>query len=168
MKKLTFEKENNIWYIVLKKWPGPKGALAMVQGADLLLDKISKGKDLVTIEVYEEAVDDAIKATLILPNRLLNGGNYTVEVVDTNGCGQGITSPPVLVTVFPELIPVITISPGQDTLYCTPAQTYQWYFNGNPVSGANQQYYIPSESGNYQVFVTDNHNCEGASAAIED
>lgn len=79
MKKLTFEKENGIWYIVLKKWPGPKGALAMVQGADTLLDKLCNGKDLVTIEVHEEAVDDAIKATLILPNRLLNGGNYTVE-----------------------------------------------------------------------------------------
>lgn len=78
MKKLKFEKENGIWYIVLKKWPGPKGALAMVQGADTLLDRLSNDGDKVAIEVSEKPVEGAINASLIVPNKLLNGGNYTI------------------------------------------------------------------------------------------
>ncbi len=94
-------------------------------------------------------------------------GSYTVEVIDTNGCGAGVNSPPVVVTVLSELIPQISISADQDTLYSTPAQTYQWYYNGIAVNGANLQYFVPQASGNYSVTVTDNNDCEGTSAIIE-
>ena len=94
-------------------------------------------------------------------------GSYTVEVIDTNGCGEGVISPPVLVTVLPDLVPLISISADQDTLYSTPAQTYQWYFNGVAVNGANLQWFVPQASGNYSVTVTDNYDCEGTSDIIE-
>ncbi len=79
MKKLSFSKEEGSWYINLKFWPGPKSALQMVQGADRLLDKLSKQSHYVKLEVYETPQSDAIKATLILPNKLSNGGNYKIE-----------------------------------------------------------------------------------------
>jgi hypothetical protein len=79
MKTLTFEKEEGTWYIKLKLWLGPKSALAMVQGADKLLDKLSNNTNLVKLKVFEKPVEDAIKASLILPNKLANGGNYTIE-----------------------------------------------------------------------------------------
>lgn len=94
-------------------------------------------------------------------------GSYTVEVIDTNGCGEGVTSPPVIITVLPELIPLISISADQDTLYSTTALTYQWYYNGVAVNGANLQWFVPQASGNYSVTVTDNNDCEGSSAIIE-
>ena len=94
-------------------------------------------------------------------------GSYMVEVIDTNGCGSGFTSPPVQVTVLPELIPLISISANQDTLYSTAAQTYQWYYNGVAVNGANLQWFVPQASGNYAVTVTDNNDCAGTSAIIE-
>ncbi len=80
MKTLTFEKEEGTWYIKLKLWLGPKSALAMVQGADKLLDKLSNKTNKVKIKVSEKYIEDAIvKASLILPNKLSNGGNYKVE-----------------------------------------------------------------------------------------
>lgn len=53
--KLTFEKEeSNEWYIVLPEWTGDKADLQMVCGADTLLDIISEGNSLVSINVEIE------------------------------------------------------------------------------------------------------------------
>ena len=57
---LEFEKEDNGgWYIVLPEWPGPHSALAMVAGADLLLDTLNDGSNWVTLEVHTEKIDDS-------------------------------------------------------------------------------------------------------------
>lgn len=41
---------------------------------------------------------------------------------------------------------------------------YQWYINGNPISGATGQYYQPLFNGNYTVMVTSNEGCIRSSA----
>lgn len=51
MRKYRFYKENGDWFIDLKNFPLNKAYLAMVAGADVLLDKLSKGKDEVTLLV---------------------------------------------------------------------------------------------------------------------
>ena len=79
MKTLSFTKEDCCWYINLRFWPGPKSALEMVQGANKLLDKLSNNTNYVKLKVYETPQANAIKASLIIPNRLSNGGNYTIE-----------------------------------------------------------------------------------------
>ena len=38
---------------------------------------------------------------------------------------------------------------------------YQWYFNGQAISGANSQLFIPTESGNYSVMISQN-GCNSA------
>lgn len=49
---LEFEKEENGgWYIVLPDWPGSHSALAMVAGADTLLDTLDNGSGWVTLQV---------------------------------------------------------------------------------------------------------------------
>lgn len=54
-------------------------------------------------------------------------------------------------------IPTVTLS--ADTLYATAATTYQWYFNGYLVAGANAQYYVATTPGNYKVRITDANGC---------
>ena len=46
--------------------------------------------------------------------------------------------------------PAITY-PDAITLEATAANTYQWYLNGQAISGATQQTYVPDATGNYQV-----------------
>ncbi|MBL0340792.1 MAG: aryl-sulfate sulfotransferase [Bacteroidetes bacterium] len=54
-------------------------------------------------------------------------------------------------------IPIVT--ENNDTLYSTPAVTYQWYFNGYQIAGATSQTYVPTQSGNYKVRITDANGC---------
>ena len=39
------------WFAVIPSWPGPRAALAMVDGADTFLDSLSEGNPQVTLEL---------------------------------------------------------------------------------------------------------------------
>ncbi len=53
--------------------------------------------------------------------------------------------------------PTISLSGGN--LMATSATTYQWYYNGNLISGATSQNYTPTQSGIYVVRITDANGC---------
>ncbi len=54
-------------------------------------------------------------------------------------------------------IPTITENSG--VLSSTSATTYQWYLNGQAISGATSQNYTPTVNGIYLVRVTDDNGC---------
>jgi hypothetical protein len=59
--KFTFNKEpHGTWYIDLPDYPGPKGNLAMVAGADDMLDYLAKGKNRVVVEMSEQPFKGAL------------------------------------------------------------------------------------------------------------
>ncbi len=89
-------------------------------------------------------------------------GNYYVTVSDANNCTS--TSNHVAVSVYP--LPPVSISVNGDTLKAFNAESYQWYLNGNEISGANTGSYIATVSGNYQVYVTDTNGCGALSTII--
>lgn len=89
---------------------------------------------------------------------------YTVTGTDVNGC-QGSSS--VTVTVNANPMPVITDMNG--VLSTDPGYaSYQWYYEGNPIAGANVSDYNPSPSmsGTYTVVVTDSNGCTGTSTGV--
>lgn len=57
----------------------------------------------------------------------------------------------------PPAIP--TVSEINDTLFSSPATTYQWYLNGQLIAGATNDFYVPSQSGIYIVRITDVNGC---------
>jgi hypothetical protein len=63
----------------------------------------------------------------------------------------------VIVNPLPET-PLITAH--GDSLISNISNYNQWYLNGELIPGANQVFYIPTETGSYQVSVTDNNGCE--------
>lgn len=90
-------------------------------------------------------------------------GTYTVIV----GSGACAGRDSMAVTVVP--IPQVSLS---DVSICDtdpiPAldagisgATYQWFFNGNPINGANGQNYLPTAPGTYSVDVTVPPGCTG-------
>ena len=56
---LTFNKEDNKWYIDLPEWEGDKAELQMVMGADDRLDEISKNGNKVVMLVSLEPFDSS-------------------------------------------------------------------------------------------------------------
>lgn len=78
---LSFTKDLTGWYIDLPEWEGSKEDLAMVSGADTLLDDLSNGNDIVIVEAYLEEQDDSFLHLRKLYDCEYNGADY--EVVST-------------------------------------------------------------------------------------
>lgn len=98
-------------------------------------------------------------------------GNYNVEVTDLLGCKA--TSNSVQVTIWDPPNPVVTAM--GPTAYCEgstgsylttlPGYNYKWMKGNATVSGATNQNYTPTGSGNYKAKITDTHGCSKTSSA---
>ncbi|MCS7084604.1 MAG: hypothetical protein NZ534_00830, partial [Bacteroidia bacterium] len=94
---------------------------------------------------------------------------YTVTGTDANGCQD---TDEITVTVYPLPDPGIWygggdyICPGSfKTLYADPGYaTYQWYKDGNLITGATAMTYNATTGGSYTVQVTDAAGCVGISS----
>ncbi|WP_276497140.1 DUF6717 family protein [Pontibacter litorisediminis] len=61
-----FNKEaHGTWYIDLPDYPGPKGDLAMVAGADDMLDYLAKGGKHVEVEMSQLPFEGALELELV-------------------------------------------------------------------------------------------------------
>ena len=87
-------------------------------------------------------------------------GSYTVKVIDGEGCQfEAVYS----ITGETD-IPIPSITKNGDTLITsTEAEKYQWFKNGQPISGAESQSYLIDESNVYSVMVTNQNGCTAIS-----
>ncbi len=98
--------------------------------------------------------------------------NYTVTLIITNEMGCTATKTQSI-TVNP--IPNCTIS-ASDTIFCpgdfvtftacTGMNSYQWYKDGNPITGATSSTYNAYQYGKYWVVLTNTSGCSSASNKI--
>jgi hypothetical protein len=89
-----------------------------------------------------------------------NPGSYDVQLIAFNANGSDTLLLNNYITVYPTPPPQ-SISQNGDTLFALAgASTYQWYFNGNVISGATDYLYVASLSGDYNVVATDSNGCE--------
>lgn len=99
---------------------------------------------------------------------IIESGEYSVTVLDGNGCiDSSLVATPILVTVWE---PEPAVSQSGDVLTVTNTSEftgYQWYLNGNPISGATAESYEIDSSGVYTVCVVDLNDCEGCSNEFE-
>lgn len=56
----NFYKEELTWYIDLPSWPGDQADLAMVLGADVMLDRLSHNGNFVRLEFADEKISDNV------------------------------------------------------------------------------------------------------------
>lgn len=89
-------------------------------------------------------------------------GSYTVTVTDSYGCSA--TSDPVSVTVNP--LPATPLIIWNSPLLSTTSGMafYQWYLNGNAISGTSNNTCTPTTSGLYKVEVGNSSGCKAMSA----
>jgi hypothetical protein len=87
-------------------------------------------------------------------------GSYDVILIASSSFGSDTIMLPNYVTVYPYPSPQ-GIQQNGDTLFAIQGSvSYQWYFNGNPVSGATDYFYVAPISGDYNVVATDANGCE--------
>lgn len=82
---------------------------------------------------------------------------YTVTISTGNCIGTATVS----LNVYPD-VPVPTITQSLDTLYCSFDQSYvsyQWYFDNKIIPNATGPFHKATQSGNYNVAVTDANGC---------
>ncbi|MBP6334929.1 MAG: PKD domain-containing protein [Bacteroidia bacterium] len=89
-------------------------------------------------------------------------GDYTVSLITLNLTGSDTLLMNNFIHVFPDVIQP-TFSQYGDSLLSSLASSYQWYLNGVPISGANDQLLIASLSGNYSVEIHDANSCTSMS-----
>jgi hypothetical protein len=89
-------------------------------------------------------------------------GNYYLTVTDNGGCSA--TSNHLAINVRPQ--PPVSISVNGDSLLSYAAVTYQWYFNGVEIGGANSPLWVAGQSGFYTVQVTDTNGCTATSLPV--
>jgi predicted outer membrane repeat protein len=90
-----------------------------------------------------------------------SSGTYSVTVLNsTAGCSVSLQE-----SIVVHANPNPTINFVNDNLTTSNFSTYQWYFNGNPISGAISQTLNPTATGNgqYSVSVTNSNGCEATS-----
>lgn len=134
---------------------------------------------------YEVSITDYMGCTLVLPTSVELEGQ--IEEMETVSICQGDSiflagewqteegeyldyySTPIgcdsivytTLSFFSTEIPEIEFV--NDSLISSPGVTYQWYFEGQAIPGATDQFYIPTESGEYIVVVTDSNGCTAQS-----
>ncbi len=94
---------------------------------------------------------------------LNEGGQYVVQATDAKGCVQ--ESETIVVVEIPIPPTPVIVLEGEALIASGTANAWQWYLNGNPVSGANQQVYTPMENGFYQVEAIGENDCSAFSDA---
>ncbi len=95
--------------------------------------------------------------------------NYFIRA--TNSCGSNDSSPQSFTDVNNSTTPTIS-GPSSNTCPSTSVtltteqgmSNYQWYLNGDVISGANSYTYNVIQSGNYTVSYTNSYGCSGTSA----
>lgn len=104
-----FTKERTgLWYIELDGWTGRRADLQMVQGADTMLDVVSKNGNEVTLVLSEEPFPGAytLKLVEVCPPSV-GGGMYLLEVYDGEVINQKMWLCAVTEWLFKKLPPFI-------------------------------------------------------------
>lgn len=113
--------------------------------------------DVATVIWYRNgvAIDGEFGTSYVMDQ----GGLYSAVVTNSFGCSSSSES-----VLYCAPVPVAYDAASGEVFVEDIFESYQWYFNGLSLDGANNYYYATTEPGNYMVEVTTDYGCETESA----
>jgi hypothetical protein len=87
-------------------------------------------------------------------------GSYDVTLIAFNANGTDTVVLEDAITVFDYPAPQSIQQQGDSLVANSGASSYQWYYNGNAVSGATNNVFVTIDDGDYNVIATDENGCE--------
>lgn len=87
-------------------------------------------------------------------------GNYSLEFENLSEQCMGATD---TFSVVENPLPMPTISISNGELVTQTFASYEWYYEGGAISGANNMTLEPQQNGDYEVLVTDVNGCTNTS-----
>ena len=91
----------------------------------------------------------------------IESGGYKVELSNSSGCFSSDTFHVQVSYPSPTIIQNGAVLLCNEVGYC-----YQWFLDGIAIDSAISQFYIPIESGSYQVSTSDINYCEVISDSL--
>ena len=91
-------------------------------------------------------------------------GSFDVTLIACNAAGCDTLVLHNFINEFQN--PVDSIWGLNDTLFSLPAYSYQWYSTTGIIAGATNQYFVPTQLGNYFCVVSDSIGCVATSNSI--
>lgn len=137
----------------------PKGPISFCQGDSVSLDG---GSGYATYQWFSDGAK--IPGATMELLRIGQSGNYTVAVTSSGSCNGISQAVSVIVYPLPQQ-PVVTQI--KDTLFCSFAASYQWFFNSLVIPGATNQRIVASKNGSYIVTISDGNVCSSSSAPFQ-
>lgn len=126
-----------------------QGDTTLCQGASITLSTPTG------YSLYKWSNGDNTRVTTITPT---SSQILSVRVSDTNGC-QSAPSVPIALEVVYKPFDRPTITLNGNTLASSKSQGNQWFLNGNPIQGATQQFFSPTQSGTYTAKFSEQAAC---------
>ena len=136
--------------------------LAQIQSSD---DSFCEADFAAFFDASTPAISDSVQwffneiyqgSQPVLNIHLTSPGTHEVKLVAHLSGVSDTTKKEIQVNPLP-FVPTITQS--GDTLYSSSANSYQWYDSYGPLSGETNNYFVPQQSGQYYVGVSNEFQC---------
>jgi len=87
-------------------------------------------------------------------------GNYDVTLITTNALGSDTLIQPAFISVATSPGVFSIVQSGDSLVAPQGYDSYQWYYNNNPISGDTLYYHVATQNGDYGVVVGNANGCE--------
>ncbi|MEP7234375.1 MAG: M12 family metallo-peptidase [Ignavibacteriota bacterium] len=133
------------------------GGSATTCGSSLFkLTGTASGTPPFTYSWIDTATMQVVGTSLSVDVPITKKTTFKFEVTDSGGCTASVLK---TVSVYPAPpVPLVTVV--GDSLFSSQATTYQWYSSTGKIAGATSKKYVPKNSGDYSVRITDNNGCD--------
>ncbi len=153
--------------------------------SNLTMTAFVNGQAPLTVQWYKVGSPDVAlpgqtSSTLFLNNlQMSDAGTYYLKAANSAGTVQG---PNATLTVLPSSPPNITVQPQSQSVYIhqpatftvaasVPPSSYQWWFNGNPITGATTNTYPvvnadATKAGNYKATLANTFGTSTSAVAV--